>query len=185
MLAVWTLLQDGSGSDPGGLGWFSVVLLVLIIAAVIAYARISGKRLAESEAYLKEHNFRSVGKTLPPSLAAPSSVWFPQLTISDCYVGSRNDFEVAIFQMTMPQGEGSLVQTMVAVRRPPFGEVKLGCLLADMVKIDSTSTPGWIVASMKGKSRRPQVLEALLRALTAREEHGGDALDEHPTETPL
>jgi hypothetical protein len=88
--------------------------------------------------------------------------------MSDCYVGSRNDFEVAIFRMEFPQGEGKRTQTMVAVRRPPFGEVQLRGLLADIVKIDRTSTPGWVIASMKGNSRRPPVLEALLSALTAR-----------------
>ncbi len=103
------------------------------------------------------------------SLRPPANVWLPQIKISECYTGMRNDFEVAVFRSSVPQGEALLVQTMVAVCRPPKHDVRLNDFMARLVTIDATSTPGWVIAAVRGSTIRIPVLKTLLTALTARD----------------
>ena len=147
-----------------------LLVILLLVGGAIGWAVLAAtRRREELEAYLREHGFRSQGSELPETLKPPPNVWLPQIKISHCYTGMRNDFEVAVFQSTVPQGETPLVRTMVAVRRPPKHDLRLTNFLARLVTIDSTSTPGWVIAAWHSSMIRPQVLEPLLKALTARE----------------
>src|ERR1700722_6215687 len=163
--SVW-MFQESSSSGGWGIFW---LVVVLVIVALIGWGVVaSERRNVETLAYLEKQGFTFHGDTLPATLTPPENVWLPDRTISNCWTGMRNDFEVAISRMDTPQGEGVLVRTMVAVRRPPIQDARVNELLTRFVKIDATSTPGWVIAAMKDGSRRPEVLEELLKALTMR-----------------
>jgi hypothetical protein len=167
--AIW-LFQESSSSGGAVIAWLVVVVLIvaLIVWAVVVHER----RNVETLAFLEKQGFTFRGDTLPATLAPPANVWLPNRTIRNCWTGMRNDFEVAIFRLDTPEGEGVLVRTMVAVRRSPIYDVRLNDFITRTLNptVDTTSTPGWVIVAIRGNSRRPPILEALLKALTAGEE---------------
>jgi hypothetical protein len=166
--SVW-MFQESSSSGGGAI---ALLVGVVLVVGLIGWALIvHERRTEETLTYLSQQGFTFRGDTLPATLTPPTNVWFPDRTIRNCWTGMRNDFEVAIFRMDTPEGEGVLVRTMVAVRRPPI-DVHLNDFITRTMKpaVDTTSTPGWVIVAIRGNSRRPPVLEALLNALTVRAE---------------
>jgi hypothetical protein len=146
--------------------WGIMMIAGLCIASplfLFPYVRRSAKVF---RAYAQEQGF-TLSDKLPSTLHTPTDENYRTSRVNDCYMVVRRGFEAAIFMTRYEDDEDIFMdRTMVAVRRPPFGDLRLPQLLAKRVTIDATSSPGWVVASMKGGSMRPEVIEALLQALT-------------------
>lgn len=109
---------------------------------------------------------KPIGDGLPFSFPKPSGFWQPEISIKDCFSGTYNGIEVAVFRVQIGSGDGVIMRYSVAARRSPWNR-QFVTIQNQSIEIDSTSTVGWIVTSIRGRFPSVMVVKTLLRILTA------------------
>lgn len=144
----------------------AVVGIGLLVGAVVWMWRTGRQRRAHFLSAMASSGLLSLGNRLPDDFPVQTNVWQPDVVIRDCFAGRFNGFETALFGVTIGAGKSSVSRRIVAIKRSPFTPT-LNPFMARLVKVETTSAPGWLVASTPGRFMRAEVARVLLREMTA------------------
>jgi hypothetical protein len=165
-------LRAGALAPSTLAGWFAAIFkwilfgFAWLVGGVLLAATCFGlwqsaKQRRLLREYVQQKDLRATGKVLPPTLKPRSGAFEPGVTVSDCYTGTRNGYEIALFKILIGRGESAISRAVVAVRREPIEPVWPKLLQKELL-VDTSSAPGWVLVSRNNGQQNARIVETIL-----------------------